>query len=99
MLARDLGGMLPAHTLGLYSMWHGYLERDEWQRTQRTIAGVGGDFVECHTSGHATVPDLVRLIRDLHSRRIVPIHTERPELLKELVPGVEIAEDGVAILV
>jgi ribonuclease J len=94
MLARDLGGSVPAKTLALYSMWRGYLERDDWQQAQRTIAEAGGEFIECHTSGHATVPDLVKLIRDLRPRRIVPIHTERPEVLKELVPGVEIAEDG-----
>ena len=100
MIKHDLGGTVPAKTLGLYSMWHGYLNRkDDWRKTQRIIAEAGGDFVQCHTSGHATVPDLVKLINDLRPRRIVPIHTERPEVLKELVPNVEIAEDGVAILV
>ena len=94
MLTRDLGGTLPAQTLGLYSMWSGYLARPEWQAAQKTIAATNGKFIECHTSGHAAVPDLVQLIRDLHPRRIVPIHTERPDLLKELVPGVEVAEDG-----
>jgi ribonuclease J len=98
MLKRDLGGTAPAKTLGLYSMWHGYLKDDDWQRTQRIIADVDGDFIECHTSGHATVPDIVQLIRELRPRRVIPIHTERPDVLKELVPGVEIAEDGVAIL-
>ncbi len=99
MLFRDLNSTVPAKTLGLYSMWHGYLERDDWQRTQRVISATGGQFIECHTSGHASVPDLVSLIRDLHPRRIVPIHTERPEALKELVPNVEIAQDGEPILV
>lgn len=99
MLMRDLKGAVPTRTLGLYSMWHGYLERDNWQRTQYVISAAGGQFVECHTSGHASVPDLVRLIHDLHPRRTVPIHTERPEALKELVSGVEIAQDGKVIFV
>lgn len=43
------------------------------------------------------MPDLVKLIRDLNPRRIVPIHSERPEGLKELVSGVELAKDGVPI--
>ena len=94
MLARDLRNAAPAGTLGLYSMWRGYLERDEWQQAQRTIAAAGGDFIECHTSGHAAVPDLVRLIEQLRPRRIVPIHTERPEALKDLVSGAEIVKDG-----
>ena len=97
MLARDLGNVVPRGTRGVYSMWRGYLERDDWQKAQRTIAAAGGDFVACHTSGHATVPDLVKLIRDLNPRRIVPIHTERPEALKELVSGVEVAKDGETI--
>ena len=99
MLLRDLKGTVPAKTLGLYSMWDGYLERDDWQRTQHVISVAGGQFVECHTSGHAAVPDLVRLIQDLRPRRIVPIHTERPEALRELVPDVEIVEDGEPIVV
>jgi len=97
MLDRDLGGVVPSGTRGIYSMWHGYLKRDDWQKAQRTITAAGGNLVECHTSGHATVPDLVKLIRDLNPRRIVPIHTERPEALKELVPGVEVAKDGETI--
>lgn len=94
MLFRDLNGTVPTRTLGLYSMWHGYLERDDWRRTRQAISVADGQFVECHTSGHAAVPDLLQLIHDLRPRRIIPIHTERPELLKELVPRVEIAEDG-----
>ncbi len=94
MLGRDLGGVVPRGTRGIYSMWRGYLERDDWQKAQRTITTAGGDLIGCHTSGHATVPDLVKLIRDLNPRRIVPIHTERPEALKELVPGVEVTNDG-----
>ena len=97
MIDRDLGGALPQRTRGIYSMWRGYLERDEWQRTQRTVAAAGGDFAECHTSGHATVPDLVKLIGDLNPRRIIPIHTERPEALYELVQRVEVVEDGQVI--
>jgi ribonuclease J len=75
-------------------MWRGYLERDEWRRTQHIITAAGGDFVECHTSGHATVSDLVKFIKQLNPRRVMPIHTERPEALTALVSNVEIAEDG-----
>jgi ribonuclease J len=98
MLKRDLANMLPAETRALYSMWSGYLGRSAWVDTQHAIAATGGKFVECHTSGHAAVPDLVRLIRDLHPHRIIPIHSERPEVLKALVPSVELAEDGQPIL-
>jgi ribonuclease J len=94
MIERDLQGSVPPQTRGIYSMWNGYLQRRDWQGAQSAISAAGGDFVSCHTSGHATVPDLVKLICDLNPRRIVPIHTERPEALKELVPNVEVAEDG-----
>lgn len=99
MLFRDLKGTVPARTLALYSMWDGYLEHDDWQRTRHIISAAGGEFAECHTSGHAAVPDLVRLIHDLRPRRTIPIHTERPEALRELVPGVEISQDGEVIFV
>jgi ribonuclease J len=94
MIERDFAGVLPVNTLGLYSMWSGYLQKEEWAKTRKVIERTGGNLVEIHTSGHAAVPDLVRLIHDLRPRRVVPIHTERPEVLQKLVPGVEIVEDG-----
>jgi ribonuclease J len=97
MVERDFREHVPAGTLGLYSMWTGYLERAEWQKTQRVIASTRGEFLECHTSGHATVFDLVQLMRELNPRRIVPIHTKRPEVLKGLVDRLEIAKDGLTI--
>lgn len=97
MLKRDLAGTLPPGTLGLYSMWSGYLGRPDWVDAQHALSVTNGKFVMCHTSGHAAVPDLVRLIRDLKPRRIVPIHTERAEALKDLAEGVEVAQDGEAI--
>lgn len=97
MLFRDLKRRVPNGTLGIYSMWQGYLKRDDWQQTLGILTAVGGRFAECHTSGHASVPDLLSLIHDLKPSRIIPIHTERPELLKELVSNVEVTQDGLPI--
>jgi ribonuclease J len=94
LVARELRRTVPAHTLGIYSLWDGYLPRREWRGTEQIITASGGELLSCHTSGHAAVPDLIKLIKQLNPRRIVPMHTENPELLKQLVPNVEIAEDG-----
>jgi len=68
----------------IYSQWDGYI-RDKKK------ASVFWDFVRAndlklehiHTSGHATVGILKQLAGALKPKRIVPIHTERPERFKE----------------
>ena len=97
MLKGDFANRLPAKTRALYSQWSGYRERSNQVEFEHALAVCGGGLIECHTSGHARVADLVKLIGDLAPRCIIPIHTERPERLRELVPNVRIAHDGEAI--
>ena len=40
-------------------------------------------FQHIHTSGHATLSDLKRLAKAVNPKKIVPIHTENPEKLKQ----------------
>jgi ribonuclease J len=40
-----------------------------------------------HTSGHASGPDLLELLRIIRPRILVPVHTEKPALWKELLAG------------
>ncbi|MBU1061833.1 MAG: MBL fold metallo-hydrolase, partial [Candidatus Omnitrophica bacterium] len=68
----------------IYSQWDGYI-RD------RKKASVFWDFIQAndlrlehiYTSGHATVRILKQLAGALKPKRIIPIHTERPEKFKE----------------
>lgn len=40
-----------------------------------------------HTSGHASGPDLLELVRIIHPRILIPIHTEKPALWQEMLAG------------
>lgn len=80
----------------IYSQWDGYI-RDKKK------AIVFWDFVHrndlklehIHTSGHATVNILKQLAVALNPKRIIPIHTERPEKFKEYFgKSVMTADDG-----
>lgn len=60
----------------VWSLWSGYLEEPSGRRLldQAAAAGVPGEHH--HTSGHAPLPDLQRLVRAIRPRQVVPIHTE-----------------------
>lgn len=45
-----------------------------------------------HASGHASQPDLVRLVRALGPEVLVPVHTEVPGLWRDLIPEVAVVE-------
>ena len=94
ILENDLLGKLPRGSRLLYGMWPGYRGKPDGQTTELMLTASGCELIECHASGHARESDLVQFILDLRPKRVVPVHTERPESFKELVPGMEIAKDG-----
>ena len=76
----------------IYSMWDGYIKIDSntydkalgklyhgWPEDRR---------VNLHTSGHATAEDIRKMILTVKPQKsILPIHTEKPELFRELDIG------------
>lgn len=62
----------------IYSMWGGYLKPEHADKA--LIGFIGGRPVEhLHTSGHAYVETIARLIETVQPKVIVPMHTERAE--------------------
>ena len=49
-----------------------------------------------HTSGHASVANIKQLIDELRPKRVVPIHTMKPEEFLGFAENVFLSEDGVA---
>ena len=41
-------------------------------------------FVQSHCSGHICGPDLMKLVKDINSKELYPIHTEHPDLFSKL---------------
>jgi len=94
MLEPEFGGRLPAGTRALYSMWSGYRSQPRFVKFERALGEAGGDMIECHTSGHASVEDLVDFVRQLQPKRVIPMHTTRPEAMRLYFAQTEIVNDG-----
>jgi mRNA degradation ribonuclease J1/J2 len=50
-----------------------------------------------HTSGHATVDDLKRLVEAISPKAVIPIHTQHPDRYAEHFPNVRQLSDGQGI--
>jgi ribonuclease J len=62
----------------IYSMWHGYLERQKtWDRYKKHIT-------EIHTSGHAEIIALQKFVKQIQPKNLIPIHTECKNEYKNL---------------
>ncbi len=76
-----------------YSLWPGYLDRGsgdirDWCKEHAV------DFEIRHTSGHAGVSAMKRLVNALAPERLVPIHSFAPNRFSEFFPNVWQAGDG-----
>ena len=79
----------------IYSMWQGYRNSAYQQSFENWLTGQGFRNVFLHTSGHATVSDIRRLIDGLNPKKIIPIHTMLPDAFLDYSDKVELKEDGV----
>jgi ribonuclease J len=58
------------------------------------VKACDGTFLERHTSGHIHAADIVKFVRAIAPRHVVPIHTTRPEEFKRHFPNALLLEDG-----
>ena len=91
-MAADFKNALQGAKL-FYSLWPGYLERGEFD-LRHWCAAHGVGFEIHHTSGHAGVSDLKRLVKALEPKRLVPIHSFAPERFQSFFQNVQTANDG-----
>jgi ribonuclease J len=87
----------PASLIGaslIYSLWPGYLEKDDARPFLAWLKKhcIPRDY--CHTSGHATVKDLQALVAAIKPSVIIPIHTSAPGRYKDLFDKVMSVNDG-----
>ena len=78
----------------VYSMWDGYLERDEMQPFLAWLKKKGIPMDKVHTSGHVGVGDLRRLREAFGGAVVVPIHSDESSTFQGLIKNVTIREDG-----
>jgi len=78
----------------IYSLWPGYLKDAETKPFLEWLHRHEIPLNECHTSGHASVQDLVRLRKAFSNAPVVPIHTVNADLFEELFGNVQRQNDG-----
>lgn len=92
----------------IYSQWEGYLKEDhknlctDYINTLKNDKDISFQFI--HTSGHATVSDLIKFAKAINPNKIVPIHTAfsekfKKEFEKEGFANINIWEDGKEYLI
>lgn len=97
---KKLGGKINI----IYSQWGGYLETENKMYFTDYINKLKNssdiNYHHIHTSGHATIDKLILLAEKLQAKKIVPVHTEEPEMLKKVfgeakLNNIEVWEDNV----
>lgn len=66
----------------IYSMWTGYIEEN---LVLKALLETYPTYI-CHASGHVSKDDLIKFIELVNPDAIIPVHTDNPESLEELVP-------------
>lgn len=79
-----------------YSMWQGYRDSAYQQAFENWLDTRGFEKIFLHTSGHAKVADIRRLIDGLNPKKIIPIHTMLPDAFLAYSDKVELQKDGLA---
>ncbi len=82
-------GVLDSTGAAVWSLWDGYLRDASGARMLQALAEHGVGWSKIHTSGHASVPDLQRLVEAVKPARVVPMHSEATDRFAELFPRVE----------
>lgn len=78
----------------VWSLWRGYLDKPETAATRALLHRCGVPLVVHHSSGHARVEDLCRLVVALAPRQVVPVHTAHPDLFAEHFANTNVKIDG-----
>lgn len=83
----------------VYSLWSGYLEEKYMQKMKKFIAEKNISFYQLHTSGHATINTLKKVIKNVNPKKVIPIHTFYPHKYRELDKKitVNVLQDGEVI--
>ena len=57
-------------------MWKGYLKGDKADQDIVYLTGLFPEKIDLHTSGHAYVGTIAKLIHTVKPKKVIPMHTE-----------------------
>ena len=80
--------------LFIYSLWEGYRDSDYQKKFEEHLKNRSFSSISIHTSGHASLLDIKRVIEGLNPKIIVPIHTMMPEAFKGISSKIKLLVDG-----
>ena len=89
----DKAGCLHGARL-IYSLWPGYLKREELRSFHEWLDRHDIPLVHCHTSGHASTQDLQRFAKAIAPKMLVPIHSFETKRFREYFDNVVMKKDG-----
>lgn len=94
-MIRDLARCGLHDGMFFYSLWSGYRDAEYQQKFEESLQQSRFNLHSLHTSGHATVDDIQRMIRELDPKQVIPIHTMFPETFKDYSDRTVLKEDKV----
>jgi ribonuclease J len=92
----DIGRCGLRNGIFFYSLWEGYRDSTCQQKFEKSLENAGFSLEMLHTSGHATVNDISRVIKRLDPQKLIPIHIMHPNAFCDLSDKTELKNDGVA---
>jgi len=79
----------------IYSLWPGYFERSKPLRNLKSyLEDKGVRYEYLHTSGHAKLEDMKKLVDAMAPEMVIPIHSFHPDKYKDYFPNVKLVNDG-----
>ena len=82
---KNIGG-----SIVIYSMWEGYLKEKSIHKFLQLVKEKSMQLVIRHTSGHAAISTLKKVVSKIKPKVIIPIHTFYPEQYKDLFKGTKV---------
>lgn len=83
----------------IFSMWNGYKNQEKTKKILDYAQLKNMKIIDLHTSGHASIKSIQKIIESSQAHKIIPIHTEKPELFAEQFKKVHIAKDNEIIYI
>lgn len=80
--------------LFIYSMWGGYLKENSMKPTLNFIKDNNMKFQLLHTSGHASIETLKKVVSTIKPKVVIPIHSFNPEKFNEIYSNVTLLKDN-----
>lgn len=79
----------------IYSMWEGYLQKDYTNKFIDYLKSLNFSIHNIHTSGHADIEALQKIVNAINPKKIIPIHTFEGNLYRNYLTGTVIqCNDG-----